>query len=95
MAFTYRAFTTPRQVTLSRVEHRASRIDCPPSLSPYGGLRLVTAVALSIVWDVSDSELWEDDRFREEFRTEVGQPAQVSSSKALRKFFEIRQEVRQ
>lgn len=51
----------------------------------------MTAVALSLVWDVSDRELWEDETFRQEFRHEVGQAAQVSPPKALRKFFELRE----
>lgn len=90
MAFTYRAFTTPPHVSLGAVESVANRFECGPDLSPYGGLRLVTAVALTLVWDVSDETLWSDEQFRREFRQEVGEPAQVSSSKALRKLFELR-----
>lgn len=90
MAFTYRAFTTPPHVSLQAVKRCASRFECGPELSPYGGLRLVTAVALTLVWDVSDETLWGDEQFRQEFRQEVGEPAQVSPSKALRKMFELR-----
>lgn len=90
MAFTYRAFTTPHHVSLDAVERFASRFECGPDLSPYGGLRLVTAVALTLVWNVSDETLWSDEQFRQEFRQEVGEPAQVSPSKALRKLFKLR-----
>lgn len=90
VTFTYRAFTTPPHVSLKAVERCASRFECGPDLSPYGGLRLVTAVALTLVWDVSDETVWGDEQFRREFRQEVGEPAQVSPSKALRKLFELR-----
>ncbi len=37
---------------------------------PYGGLRIVTAAALTLVWGVSDEMLWGDEQFRQEFRQE-------------------------
>lgn len=93
VTFTFRAFTTPPTVTLGRVESVASQIDCGPALSPYGGTRMVTAVAITLVSGWSDETLWQDETFRQEFREEVAEQAQISFAKALRKLFELRKEV--
>lgn len=93
VAFTFRAFTTPPTVTLSQVESVASQIECGPDLAPYGGTRMVTAVAITLVSDWSDETLWQDETFRQEFREEVADQAQVSFAKALRKLFALRKEV--
>lgn len=80
----------PPHVTEREVQRVAQSREAPSELRPYGGLRFVAVLAIVEVWGASNEELFTNEDFREQFREEFAE-AQVSSSKALRKVFELRE----
>lgn len=85
---THIRFETPKYVTDDEVLSRVSRMDTD-GLSPYGGYRFLTFVAIIDAWGLSNEDVFTNEQLRAEFREEFSD-LQVSTGKILRKAFEVR-----